>query len=133
MASRALAVAGRRVAGFPALASSRRGGAQTSHSGCGAHAQAEVRNAGHDSTVTAAQAEAALNSKNVEEVVQEAVDDADAASSWVPDQETGVFVPAEGAASAASVMDQTVFNREEEMEDVERPAVDMANGDNDAK
>jgi peroxiredoxin len=92
-----------------------------------------VRNAGHDSTVTAAQAEAALNSKNVEEVVQEAVDDAYATSSWVPDQETGVFVPAEGAASAASVMDQTVFNREEEMEDVERPAVDMANGDNDAK
>jgi hypothetical protein len=72
---------------------------------------------------------AALNSKNVEEVVQEAVDDADAAS-WVPDQETGVFVPAEGA---AFVMDQTVFNREEEMEGVERPAVDMANGDDDAK
>lgn len=124
MASRALAVVGRRVAGFPALASSRRGGAQASHSGCGAHGQAEERNAGHDSTVTAV-----LNSKNVEEVVQEAVDDADAAS-WVPDQETGVFVPAEGA---AFVMDQTVFNREEEMEDVERPAVDMANGDDDAK
>lgn len=102
--------------------------------------------------MTAAQVEAALNSKNVEEVAQEAGaraatvlpeevvhDDADAA--WVPDQDTGVFVPAEEAAGSngtddaahdvhgASVLDQTVFNREEEMEDVERPAVDMDNGD----
>uniref|UniRef100_A0A453QFI6 Uncharacterized protein n=1 Tax=Aegilops tauschii subsp. strangulata TaxID=200361 RepID=A0A453QFI6_AEGTS len=73
---------------------------------------------------------------------------------WVPDQDTGVFVPAHadayaddycggahpapphmygGAApggSTASVLDQAVFVREEEMEDVERPAMDLndANG-----
>lgn len=71
-------------------------------------------------------------------------------ASWVPDQDTGVFGPAHvdthggaahpapphlfGGATAAStdgsasVLDQAVFVREEDMEDVERPAaVDMAN------
>ncbi|KAK3131437.1 hypothetical protein QOZ80_6AG0506450 [Eleusine coracana subsp. coracana] len=155
MAMRALAaaIAGRRVAvqsGFPALASTRRGGStahESSSSRRCAHTQAEEREG-----VTAAQVEAALNSKNVEEeeevvvhaatttVLPEEVvhHDADAAA-WVPDQDTGVFVPADEAAAgssgatheahngASSVLDQTVFNREEEMEDLERPAVDMAN------
>ncbi|XP_062192811.1 uncharacterized protein LOC133896255 [Phragmites australis] len=144
MAARALAaVAGRRAAGqsgFPALASCRRGGAQ-GHSSSSAHTQAEERNADHDAaadTVTAEQVETALNSKNVEEMVQEGraatvlpeevVDDADAA--WVPDQETGVFAP--GAVTDGpheqpgrplpSVLDQAVFVREEDIEDVERPS-----------
>ncbi|KAM3196405.1 hypothetical protein ACQJBY_072217 [Aegilops geniculata] len=69
-------------------------------------------------------------------------------ASWVPDrhQDTGVFVPADADADAddhcggahsaaphlyggvggpASVLDQAVFVREEEMEDVERPAMDL--------
>uniref|UniRef100_K3Y136 Uncharacterized protein n=2 Tax=Setaria italica TaxID=4555 RepID=K3Y136_SETIT len=60
----------------------------------------------------------------------------EAADAWVPDQETGVFVPAEEAAgngnggpheqpAGPSVLDQAVFVRED-MEDVERPPVDMA-------
>ncbi|KAF7092940.1 hypothetical protein CFC21_095383 [Triticum aestivum] len=75
-------------------------------------------------------------------------------ASWVPDQDTGVFGPAGadthggslaaapphlfGGATAAttegtaSVLDQALFVREEEMEDVERPAaVDMANANAD--
>ncbi|KAL6861642.1 hypothetical protein ACP4OV_017342 [Aristida adscensionis] len=166
MAARALAaaVAGRRLAGHagchPALASCRRGGGVQDGWSRGVHAQAEERG-DRDSPaaaagVTAEQVEAALNSKNVEEVVQEGgaaavlpeevVDaagaGADADAAWVPDEETGVFVPAEEAAAAgadggaheqhqsgSSVLDQTVFVREEEMEDVERPAVDMDNGD----
>jgi alkylation response protein AidB-like acyl-CoA dehydrogenase len=61
-------------------------------------------------------------------------------ASWVPDQETGVFVPADTGAThgpagdaaaiptaGGSVLDQSVFVREEEIEDVERPATDMAN------
>jgi hypothetical protein len=99
------------------------------------------------------QVEAALNSKNVE-VLQgeeyvatmlpdETIDIGGAGAgedaSWVPDQETGVFVPADSDTAAThgdaapmptagrSVLDQTVFVREEEMEDVERPAIDMAN------
>uniref|UniRef100_A0A0A9FAF3 Uncharacterized protein n=1 Tax=Arundo donax TaxID=35708 RepID=A0A0A9FAF3_ARUDO len=159
MAARALAaVAGRRAAGqsgFPAIASCRRRGGDQGHSSRSAHTQPEERNADHDAaaeTVTAEQVEAALNSKNVEEVIQdggraaavlpdEVVDDADAA--WVPNQETGIFAPAEEAAGAGadgphdqpgpSVLDQTVFVREEDMEDVERPAVDMANADGDDK
>ncbi|KAM0873889.1 hypothetical protein ACQ4PT_037773 [Festuca glaucescens] len=63
-------------------------------------------------------------------------------ASGVPDQETGVFVPADSDTAAThgaaadmptagkSVLDQAVFVREEEMEDVERPAIDMAS-DND--
>ena len=75
------------------------------------------------------------------------------AASWA-DQDTGAFVPADADADAdahgggahpappqhlyggvggtASVLDQAVFVREEEMEDVERPAaVDMANANAD--
>ncbi|TVT98451.1 hypothetical protein EJB05_56214 [Eragrostis curvula] len=158
MATRALAaaVAGRRVAvqsGVPALASCGRGGgggAQSDSSRRSAHTQAAAEE--HDA-VTAEQVKAAQNSKNIDGVVlqdqggsraatmrlpDEVVDDADAA--WVPDQDTGVFVPAEEASNGAthdapapaateSVLDQTVFVREDEMEDVERPAVDMDNGD----
>ncbi|XP_037461888.1 uncharacterized protein LOC119332889 [Triticum dicoccoides] len=115
--------------------------------------------------MTGAQVEAALNRKNVEvlqgeeehaatvlpdETIGGALDGGEDAS-WVPDQDTGVFVPAgadshgggsaaapphlfggatEGlaASSTASVLDQAVFVREEEMEDVESPAaVDVAN------
>jgi hypothetical protein len=92
--------------------------------------------------------EAALNRKNVDVVQGDrsatllAADAAEALrgvgdgddDAWVPDQETGVFVPADevsgdgngnghtGSASP-SVLDQAVFVREEDMEDVERPAV----------
>uniref|UniRef100_A0A0E0E211 Uncharacterized protein n=1 Tax=Oryza meridionalis TaxID=40149 RepID=A0A0E0E211_9ORYZ len=62
---------------------------------------------------------------------------------WVPDHETGIFVPVDeatvsgtenhdhcGAAATAggspSVLDQAMFVCEDDMEDVERPAVDMA-------
>ncbi|KAL6606330.1 hypothetical protein ACP70R_041983 [Stipagrostis hirtigluma subsp. patula] len=161
MAARALAaVAGRRVAGYPLVIASGRGGGARNNPSRGVHAQAEEERSAGDhgavaAAVTAEQVEAALNSKNVEEVPltdersasvlpDEVVDDADAA--WVPDEETGVFVPAEEAAASAdggphehagsSVLDQTVFVREEEMEDVERPAVDMDNdagGGGDAK
>ena len=93
--------------------------------------------------MTAAQVEASLNRKNVE-VVQgdrsamllpgDAVDalgdvGAEADDAWVPDQETGVFVPAEEAAGSGSVsvsgadgpheqpgpsvLDQAVFVRED--------------------
>lgn len=110
----------------------------------------------HDDAVTAAQVEESLNKKNVEVVLQgdrsatllpdEAVDalrgvGADAEDAWVPDHETGVFVPAEEAAAnghgddglheqtaGPSVLDQTVFVRDD-MEDVERPPVDMAGAD----
>ena len=68
---------------------------------------------------------------------------AEAEDAWVPDQDTGVFVPAEEAAGTSSgscsdgpheqpagpsVLDQAVFVRED-MEDVERPAVDMTGAD----
>jgi len=110
--------------------------------------------------------EAALNRKNVE-VVQggrsATLVTADAAEAlggvgdgaasadeaWVPDQETGVFVPAIEASgdgngngnghtgsASPSVLDQAVFVREEDMEDVERPAVgtvDVADADAGAK
>ena len=111
---------------------------------------------GEAAAVTAAQVEASMNRKNVE-VVQgdrsatllpdDAVDalgdvGAEADDAWVPDQETGVFVPAEEAAGSGSVsgadgpheqpgpsvLDQAVFVRED-MEDVERPAVDMTGAD----
>uniref|UniRef100_A0A453QG33 Uncharacterized protein n=1 Tax=Aegilops tauschii subsp. strangulata TaxID=200361 RepID=A0A453QG33_AEGTS len=114
--------------------------------------------------MTGAQVEAALNRKNVEvlqdeeehvatgtvlphrhETIGGALDGGEEAS-WVPDQDTGVFVPADADADAddhcggahpapphlyggvgrlASVLDQAVFVREEEMEDVERPAMDL--------
>jgi hypothetical protein len=104
---------------------------------------------------TGEQVEAAQNTKNVE-VLQgeehvatvlpdETIDIGGVAgagedASWVPDQETGVFVPADTGAThgpagdaaaiptaGGSVLDQSVFVREEEIEDVERPATDMAN------
>lgn len=112
--------------------------------------------------MTGAQVEAALNSKNVEvlqgeEHVATVLPDETIGSggspageedtSWVPDQDTGVFGPADvdthgGAApphlygrattatteGSASVLDQAVFVREEDMEDIERPAaIDMVN------
>ena len=118
-----------------------------------------------------ANVEAALNRKNVEAVqgnrsatlvAAEALrgmgdnDAAGAEDAWVPDQETGVFVPADetsgdgdgknringadggGARGQAgpSVLDQAVFVREEDMEDVERPAmgtVDVADAGTGAK
>ncbi|KAF2924843.1 uncharacterized protein [Oryza sativa Japonica Group] len=149
MAARALsaaaAAAGRRMAGqtgFPLLASCRRGDQAHQNYSISAQAQPEEeQKAIHDGGGAAgAQVEAALNRKNVEvHPEEETVEDA-----WVPDHETGVFVPADeaavsgtenhdhcGAAAAAaggspSVLDQAVFVREEDMEDVERPAVDMA-------
>ena len=117
---------------------------------------AEREREGHaDAEATAAQVEAALNRKNVDVVQGEdhsatlvaadaaealrGVGDGDAAGAedaWVPDQETGLFVPADEAygdgtgngnghtgSASPSVLDQAVFVREEDMEDVERPAV----------
>jgi len=118
---------------------------------------------------TAVQVEAALNRKNVEAVqgnrsatlvAAEALrgmgdnDAAGAEDAWVPDQETGVFVPANEASgdgkngingadgggargqAGPSVLDQAVFVREEDMEDVERPdmgTVDVADAGTGAK
>ncbi|KAJ1257642.1 hypothetical protein BS78_10G011100 [Paspalum vaginatum] len=158
MATRALAAAastGRRAAGqygFSALSSCRRGGG--AHHQSFSHSSAAQR-ADHGGGSAAAEVEAALNRKNVDVVQGDRSatllpDDvaaalrgvgagADAHDAWVPDQDTGVFVPADEAAgngngngaqeqhgcAPPSVLDQAVFVREEEMEDVERPAVDM--------
>ncbi|KAI5005709.1 hypothetical protein ZWY2020_032952 [Hordeum vulgare] len=79
-------------------------------------------------------------------------------ASWVPDQYTGVFVPTDafadadadadahgggthpapphlygGVGGSASVLDQAVFVREEEMEDVERPAMDLTDANGSSK
>ncbi|CAL5045345.1 unnamed protein product [Urochloa decumbens] len=151
MATRALAAA-RRSGLAAALSSCRRGGSRGMSHSC-----AQERRGRHDTA--AAAVEASQNRKNVEVVQGEdrsatllpdeaadalrgvGVGAAEADDAWVPDQETGVFVPAEEAAAAAngsaggdgqpaaagappSVLDQTVFVRED-MEDVERPAVDM--------
>ncbi|OEL18173.1 hypothetical protein BAE44_0020808 [Dichanthelium oligosanthes] len=161
MATRTLAAVTARRSGLAAVLSSscRRGGAQgLSHSS--AQRREDQSADRHDAVaVTAAQAEASLNRKNVE-VVQgdrsatllpdEAVDAlggvgaAEAEHAWVPDQETGVFAPAEEAAGngnggpheqpagGPSVLDQTVFVRED-MEDLERPPMDMANAHGEAK
>lgn len=170
MAARALAaVAGCRIAGqtgAPLIASCRRGAQNHSSS-----AQPEEQNAARDdraaATITALQVEAALNRKNVEVLHEErtatvlqdetvdALEGEAGDDAWVPNQETGVFVPADKAADtdnvnrgtptgpphspgtaaggSASVLDQTVFVREEDMEDVERPAIDMANANDNAK
>ncbi|CAN6202793.1 unnamed protein product [Urochloa humidicola] len=152
MATRAIAdsVAGRRSGLAAVLSLCRRGGARgLSHSSTAQRRQEDHHHqgvAGDGHEAAAAQVEASQNRKNVE-VVQgddrsatlpagEPADDA----AWVPDQETGVFVPAEEAAAngnggggdkqpagpAPSVLDQAVFVRDEDMEDVERPAVDMS-------
>jgi len=137
----------------------RRGGARgLSHSGTQLRREEDqsADRHGEAAAVTAAQVEASMNRKNVE-VVQgdrsatllpdDAVDalgdvGAEADDAWVPDQKTGVFVPAEEAAGSGSVsgadgpheqpgpsvLDQAVFVRED-MEDVERPAVDMGSAD----
>jgi len=161
MATRAIAAA-RRSGLAAALSSCRRGGARgLSHSSTQQLRREEEQSADRHgeaaAAVTAAQVEASLNRKNVE-VVQgdrsatllpgDAVDalgdvGAEADDAWVPDQETGVFVPAEEAAGTSSgscsdgpheqpagpsVLDQAVFVRED-MEDVERPAVDMTGAD----
>ncbi|EAZ00991.1 hypothetical protein OsI_23025 [Oryza sativa Indica Group] len=93
--------------------------------------------------VAGAQVEAALNRKKVEALPEDETVEGGPEDAWVPDHETCVFVPADkaavsgtenhdhcGAAAVAggspSVLDQAVFVREEDMEDVERPAVDMA-------
>uniref|UniRef100_I1Q6K9 Uncharacterized protein n=1 Tax=Oryza glaberrima TaxID=4538 RepID=I1Q6K9_ORYGL len=110
-----------------------------------AQAQPEEEQKGvHDGGgVAGAQVEAALNRKNVEALPEDETVEGGPEDAWVPDHETCVFVPADksavsgtenndhcGAAAAAggspSVLDQAVFVREEDMEDVERPAVDMA-------
>ncbi|CAN6191958.1 unnamed protein product [Urochloa humidicola] len=155
MATRAIAaaVSGRRSELAGALISScRNGGARgLSHSSSAQYRQEDRHDAAAE---TAAQVEASLNRKNVEVVQGEdrsatllpdeaadalrGVGGAEAEDAWVPDQETGVFVPAEEAAGGngsggdgqpaagtPSVLDQTVFVRED-MEDLERPAVDMA-------
>uniref|UniRef100_A0ACD5XWK7 Uncharacterized protein n=1 Tax=Avena sativa TaxID=4498 RepID=A0ACD5XWK7_AVESA len=162
MAARALtaAVAGRRVAGPPLLASWRSGEAYRNHFSASAQAQREEDHKdAHGAATTREQVEAALNRKNVE-VLQgeehvatvlpdEAIDICAAGAgedaSWVPDQETGVFGPADpdiaatnGPSASAgtmpteggSVLDQPLFLREEEMQDVERPAMANANGSN---
>ncbi|KAF7092945.1 hypothetical protein CFC21_095392 [Triticum aestivum] len=168
MAARALTAAGRRVAGqsqtrpTPFLASSR-SGASMNHSSASAQREDERGDAHGPAAeaMTGAQVEAALNRKNVEvlqgeeeqvatvlpdETIGEGALDSGEDASWVPDQDTGVFVPADdghgggahpappqhlygGVGGSASVLDQAVFVREE-MEDVERPAMDLthANG-----
>jgi hypothetical protein len=139
----------------------RRGGARQSFSHSSSTAERE-RECHADAT--AAQVEAALNRKNVEVVQGDrsatlvAADAAEALGgvgdgaagaegAWVPDQETGVFVPADEASgdgngnghtvsASPSVLDQAVFVREEDMEDVERPAigtVDVADAGTGAK
>ncbi|KAF7046236.1 hypothetical protein CFC21_055282 [Triticum aestivum] len=168
MAARALTAAGRRVAGqsltrpTPLLASSS-SGASMNYSLANAQREEERGDVhGPAAAMTGAQVEAALNRKNVEvlqgeeehvatatvlpdsdETVGGALDGGEDAS-WVPDQDTGVFVPADADADAhcggahpapphlyggvggpASVLDQAVFVREEEMEDVERPAMGL--------
>uniref|UniRef100_J3MAR2 Uncharacterized protein n=1 Tax=Oryza brachyantha TaxID=4533 RepID=J3MAR2_ORYBR len=152
MAARALAAAAaaRRMAGHtggsPLLASSRRGGAQSLNHSSSAQAQLEEQKSIHDG-VAGEQVEAALNRKNVEVLPDEMVDALEGGpeDAWVPDQETGVFAPADeavscteslshgAAAGGSSVLDQSVFVREEEMEDVERPAIDMATANRKAK
>lgn len=171
MATRALAaaaIAGRRAASQGGLAAVLSSSASCSRRGGGkaqsfSHSTAEREREGHtDADATAAQVEAALNRKNVDVVEGDhsatllaadaaqalrGVGDGDVAGAddaWVPDQETGVFVPADEAsgdgtgngnghtqvsAAPSSVLDQTVFVRDEDMEDVERPAV----GGTDAK
>uniref|UniRef100_A0A0D9WL30 Uncharacterized protein n=1 Tax=Leersia perrieri TaxID=77586 RepID=A0A0D9WL30_9ORYZ len=141
MAARALSSAARRIngkTGFPLLSSTTRRGSVQIRQNHSSNAQSQpeddqIQNAVHD------QVEAALNRKNVETVIPE--EGGGPEDAWVPDQETGVFVPADEAAAvslsgadklsngngdSSSVLDQAVFVREEEMEDVERPAVDMA-------
>ncbi|XP_072968981.1 uncharacterized protein [Typha angustifolia] len=91
-------------------------------------------------------AHVAQNSKNVEEYQEEAVAtvlpdemiEGESESFWVPDPETGVFVPAEegdidvhgslpipphttGDGGSSSVLEQTVWVRELEVEEFERP------------
>uniref|UniRef100_A0A0E0L707 Uncharacterized protein n=1 Tax=Oryza punctata TaxID=4537 RepID=A0A0E0L707_ORYPU len=143
MAARALsaaAAAGRRMAGqtgFPLLASCRRGDQAQNYSSSAQAQPEEEQKAIHDGGVAGAQVEAALNRKNVEVLPEETVEGGPE-DAWVPDHETGVFVPADeasgtenhnhggaAAAGSSSVLDQAVFVREEDMEDVERPAVDM--------
>uniref|UniRef100_A0A8R7UWZ8 Uncharacterized protein n=1 Tax=Triticum urartu TaxID=4572 RepID=A0A8R7UWZ8_TRIUA len=168
MAARALTAAARWVAGrtrtAPLLASCRNGASMNHSSATASARREEEQYKDVRATMTGAQVEAALNRKNVEvlqgedehvatvlpdETIGGALDGGEDAS-WVPDQDTGVFVPADADADAdthgrgahpappqhlyggvggtASVLDQAVFVREEEMEDVERPAaVDMAN------
>jgi len=120
-----------------------------SHSSSSSTAAEREREGHADAEATAAQVEAALNRKNVDVVQGEdhsatlvaaealrGVGDGDAAGAedaWVPDQETGVFVPADEAygdgtgngngnghtvSASPSVLDQAVFVREEDMEDV---------------
>jgi hypothetical protein len=132
----------------------RRGGARQSFSHSSSTAERE-RECHADAT--AAQVEAALNRKNVDVVQGDrsatlvAAEAAEAlggvGDAWVPDQETGVFVPADEASgdgngnghtvsASPSVLDQAVFVREEDMEDVERPAigtVDVADAGTGAK
>ncbi|CAD6340520.1 unnamed protein product [Miscanthus lutarioriparius] len=120
----------------------RRGGAVQSFS----HSTAELEREGHGDADTDAGGGGAEPQER----------GAGAEDAWVPDQETGVFVPADetsgdgdgknringadggGARGQAgpSVLDQAVFVREEDMEDVERPAVgtvDVADADASAK
>ena len=118
-----------------------------SHSSSSSTAAEREREGHADAEATAAQVEAALNRKNVDVVQGEdhsatlvaaealrGVGDGDAAGAedaWVPDQETGLFVPADEAygdgtgngnghtvSASPSVLDQAVFVREEDMEDV---------------
>ncbi|KAM0882711.1 hypothetical protein ACQ4PT_032087 [Festuca glaucescens] len=151
MAARALAAAaiGRRVAREtrPPLLASYRSGANRNHSASAQRVEEHKDvHAAAPAMTTGEQVEAALNTKNVEvlqgeehvaTVLPDETIDIDGTgtgedASWVPDQETGVFVPADSDTAAMptagrSVLDQAVFVREEEMEDVERPAIDMAN------
>uniref|UniRef100_A0A0E0DZ01 Uncharacterized protein n=1 Tax=Oryza meridionalis TaxID=40149 RepID=A0A0E0DZ01_9ORYZ len=93
--------------------------------------------------VAGAQAEAALNRKNVEALPEDEMVEGGPEDAWVPDHETDIFVPADEAAvsgtenhdhcraaatagGSLSVLDQAMFVCEDDMEDVERPAVDMA-------
>ncbi|KAM3206564.1 hypothetical protein ACQJBY_061961 [Aegilops geniculata] len=120
MAARALTAAGRRVAGqiqirsTPLLASS--GSGAKSHSSASAQREEERRDAhGPAAAMTGPQVEAALNRKNVEvlqgeeehvatvlpdDTIGDGALDGGEDASWVPDQDTGVFVPADADANA---------------------------------
>ncbi|KAF7105950.1 hypothetical protein CFC21_106716 [Triticum aestivum] len=167
MAARALTAAGRRVAGQTRPTSLLASCRARNHSSASAQPEEYRRDAhGPAAAMTGAQVEAVLNRKNVEVLQDEeehvatgtvlpdrhetigALDGGEDAS-WVPDQDTGVFVPADagadghgggahpappqhlygGVGGSASVLDQAVFVRED-MEDAERPAMDLtdANG-----
>ncbi|VAI68975.1 unnamed protein product [Triticum turgidum subsp. durum] len=122
MAARALTAAARRVAGrtrtAPLLASCRNGASMNHSSATASARREEEQYKDVRATMTGAQVEAALNRKNVEVLQGED----EHVATVLPDETIG------GALDGGEDASWAVFVREEEMEDVERPAaVDMAN------